>query len=316
LKLPPRRWSTCPEGAQGGDGRAATRSRAARTVTLNLNLAKAGTVTLACRSSPHRLQSTRRSPRAHSRNGGSRPARFGIITGQAGATQLVPWPRTVTMWLRPRGSISILRGAAYVHVRVLVRPRSRPPRQVDEMLLVAPRSACAAAPGSIRTPSAGAVTVPPRDGGPLHGPRPFRTGPELKRRLGHVVEYRRGGGRTARIPGDQLARGERLGHVVRRRRVPARPTLEILAVLGGSMHHRHAGLLRRGTAQPRGPGKPVQHQVEQDQSAPVSGEGLEARPGRRADRDLEALLRSRYEMASLKRVPRPQLPARVHLLSW
>ena len=89
-------------------------------------------------------------------------------------------------------------------------------------------------------------------------------------------------------PGDQLAGGERLGHVVVGAQFQADDLVD-LAVLGGQHDHRHVRPLAQRPAD-LAARQPGQHQVEQHQVRPVPVEGLDRVRAGRADRDLEALL--------------------------
>ena len=89
-------------------------------------------------------------------------------------------------------------------------------------------------------------------------------------------------------PGDELPRGERLGHVVVRAELQADDLVD-LAVLGGQHDHRDVGALAQRPAD-LAAGQAGQHEVEQDQVGAGAVEGLDRVRAGRADRDLEALL--------------------------
>ena len=90
-------------------------------------------------------------------------------------------------------------------------------------------------------------------------------------------------------PRDELARGERLGHVVVRAELETHHLVD-LAVLRGQHDHRHVGPGPQGTAASSLPGSPGSMRSSRTRSAPVRSKALSASRAGRADRDLKALL--------------------------
>ena len=140
------------------------------------------------------------------------------------------------------------------------------------------------------------MLAPDGDHVPVHV-HPHRA--RLERRLGHVVGVAAAPEHGAH-PGDQLARRERLGHVVVGAEFQPDHLVD-LAVLGGQHDHRHVGPIAQRPAH-LAARQARQHQVEQDQVGAGPVERLERVGAGRADRDLEALLAQQVRDGVAERV--------------